>query len=341
MPLNKNAMMRMRTIDKCLQNRYRRWTIEDLRQACEDAMYEYEGSESVSLRTVQRDIEIMRGDKLGYFAPIVVRDRKYYEYEDPDYTITQLPLSKRDLEELGSALDIIRNYQGFSGMSGQEDIVTRMQDQLHIAESHDQVVFIETNRQLRGLHHLAPLYDFIRSKTPILITYHSFKNEHEVKFYMSPYILCEYNNRWFLVCYNRRKGVMTLALDRMISVEKDPDGTYIENTFFKPEEYLGEMVGVTRALNTKPVHVLLRFDPMQAPYVLTKPMHSSQALVEQFLDGSVTVSLDVILNIELESKILAYGCHVEVLSPRLLRHNISKALAVAAAQYQQLRPEAE
>ena len=76
MPLNRNTLMRIRTIDACLQRRQRKWTIEDLRQACEDALYDYEGIDGVSLRTVQRDIELMRGDKLGYYAPIVVRNRK-------------------------------------------------------------------------------------------------------------------------------------------------------------------------------------------------------------------------------------------------------------------------
>lgn len=130
MPLNRNTLMRIRTIDACLQRRQRKWTIEDLRQACEDALYDYEGIDGVSLRTVQRDIELMRGDKLGYYAPIVVRNRKYYEYEDPDYSIMQKPLSKQDIAELSSAMDIIKHYQGFQGMKGQEDILARMQDQI-------------------------------------------------------------------------------------------------------------------------------------------------------------------------------------------------------------------
>lgn len=193
MPLNRNTLMRIKTIDACLQRRQRRWTIEDLRQACEDALYEYEGIDSVSLRTVQRDIELMRGDKLGYFAPIVVRDRKYYEYEDPDYSITHKPLSKEDIAELSSAIDIIRHYQGFQVMGGQEDILARMQDQVHAQESRQQVVYIETNKQLKGLQFLSPLYDLIVKKVPIAVDYHSFKSRRDTRFYISPYLLKEFN----------------------------------------------------------------------------------------------------------------------------------------------------
>ena len=43
MPANRNALIRYKTIDNCLRNPYRRWTLEDLVDACSDALYEYEG----------------------------------------------------------------------------------------------------------------------------------------------------------------------------------------------------------------------------------------------------------------------------------------------------------
>ena len=43
MPANKNALIRYKTIDNCLRNKYRRWTLEDLVDACSDALYDMEG----------------------------------------------------------------------------------------------------------------------------------------------------------------------------------------------------------------------------------------------------------------------------------------------------------
>ena len=66
MPANKNALLRYKTIDKCLRNRARRWTLEDLVEACSDAVYEYSGEdEYLSVRTIQLDIQRMRSDELG------------------------------------------------------------------------------------------------------------------------------------------------------------------------------------------------------------------------------------------------------------------------------------
>ena len=77
MPVNKNALIRYKTIDNCLNNHYRRWTLEDLVEACSDALYDCEGiRKGVSTRTVQADIQMMRSDKLGYNAPIEVYDQR-------------------------------------------------------------------------------------------------------------------------------------------------------------------------------------------------------------------------------------------------------------------------
>ncbi len=136
------------------------------------------------------------------------------------------------------------------------------------------------------------------------------------------------------MAYNAKThNVITLALDRMLTVERNDD-EYIDNTFFNPDEYLGAMIGITRDLQSKTVHVVLRFDADQAPYVLTKPMHQSQQLMEREADGGIVVSLDVIYNIELEGKILAFGSHVEVIAPRLLRHRIAQQILIAATHYQ-------
>ena len=105
MPANKNALIRYKTIDRCLRNRYRRWTIEDLVDACSDALYELEGiRKGISLRTVQGDIQMMRSDKLGYNAPIEVYEQRYYRYADPDYSIT---LNEDDCKLIRKAVELL------------------------------------------------------------------------------------------------------------------------------------------------------------------------------------------------------------------------------------------
>ena len=109
MPINKNALLRYKTIDRCLRNRYRRWTLDDLVEACSDTLYEMEGiTKGVSVRTVQSDLQIMRSDKLGYNAPIVVYEGKFYRYEDPDYSIEDSPIDDNTVTLMMKAVNLIR-----------------------------------------------------------------------------------------------------------------------------------------------------------------------------------------------------------------------------------------
>ncbi len=110
MPANKNALIRYKTIDNCLRNRYRRWTLDDLVEACSNALYDMEGiTKGVCARTVQMDIQIMRSDKLGYNAPIEVYDRIYYKYADPNYSITEMPLSIEDYKLIKRAIVLLES----------------------------------------------------------------------------------------------------------------------------------------------------------------------------------------------------------------------------------------
>ncbi|MBR5210838.1 MAG: WYL domain-containing protein [Paludibacteraceae bacterium] len=307
--------------------------MEDLREACEKELLEKEGICGISTRTIQRDIELMRSDKLGYNAPIVVKNKKYYTYEDLDYSITKLPLSQKDLNELSSALEIIKHYNGFSNMSGQEDILTRMQDKIACQTDNQKVVFIETNEKLKGLNFLGPLFDAIKKKNALAIEYKSFKAKRESRLYISPYILKEFNNRWFLIGMSTKNIIMTLALDRIIAIKKDDKHQYTNNTIFDPETYLGEMVGVTRELDSKVETVILWVSENQAPYVETKPFHHTQEIEKENVDGSKIFRLRIIINYELERKILGYGPHIKVIEPKHLKQRIANELILAAERY--------
>ena len=337
MPVNKNALLRYRTIDKCLQNHYRKWTLENLIDACSDALYEFTGKmDPVSKRTVQLDIQKMRSEELGYCAPIVVRENKYYEYEDPDFKITDTPLSAKDMELLGNAVAVLKQLNGFSAFSGMEDIVGRLEDHLSAARSErEPVIFYEKNDALRGLNYITPLYSAIVEKKPVLMSYQSFKAREQHEFIFSPYCLKEYRNRWFV--YGRRPRtsmLLNLALDRIQFIADAPeDARFIEDKTFDPKTYFEDMLGVTKGPGDKAVTVWFKAKPEQAPYIETKPLHKSQMVVERSEDGSVIFQIEVVLNYELEKDLLGFGDGIKVLKPRILVKHISDKLKAASEQY--------
>lgn len=133
MPANKNALIRYKTIDRCLRNRYRRWTLDDLVDACSDALYDMEGiTKGVSTRTVQADIQIMRSDKLGYYAPIEVYDNKYYRYSDPEYSISNTPITTDDYDLVVKAIEVIKEYKENGDVDKLDEVLMAVKDKLYI-----------------------------------------------------------------------------------------------------------------------------------------------------------------------------------------------------------------
>lgn len=133
MPANKNALIRYKTIDRCLRNKYRRWTLNDLVDACSEALYEMEGiAKGVSARTVQGDIQMMRSDKLGYYTPIEVYDNKYYRYSEPEYSISSTPVTADDYDLLVYAVKVIDEYTKNGNLNNVMDVLTRVKDKLNI-----------------------------------------------------------------------------------------------------------------------------------------------------------------------------------------------------------------
>lgn len=132
MPANKNALLRYKTIDRCLRNRFRRWTLDDLVDACSDALYDMEGiAKGVSTRTVQLDLQMMRSGKLGYYAPIEVYDNKYYKYSDPSFSITNTPLTTEDFKLVIKAISMIEKTKEGEVVENLDVVLSKLKKTLY------------------------------------------------------------------------------------------------------------------------------------------------------------------------------------------------------------------
>jgi len=335
MAQNKNALIRYKTIDQCLQNNYRQWTLEDLIIACSDALYEYENKHTnVSKRTIQLDIQLMRSDKLGYNAPIEVYDKKYYRYGNLGYSITNIPLTENDMGILSETVEMLKQFKDFSLFSELGGIIQRLEDKVYSEKTNQPaIIHLDKNENLKGLKFLDQLYQAILKKICLKINYQSFKARTPTEFIFHPFILKEFNNRWFLIGKRQSQNqILTLALDRIISLTLDLKTRY-QNDDFNGDEYYKNTIGVT-VLNDECVEeIVLKIDQRNAPYVLTKPFHPSQKIVERSKDGEVTISLTVHQNFEFERLVLGFGVGIEVVEPRRLRNRIKRNLKQNLARY--------
>jgi hypothetical protein len=336
MSINKLALIRYKTIDDCLRNRYRKWSLEDLIEKVADVLYELEGiTTGVSKRTIQMDIQVMRSDKLGYNAPIVVTDRKYYAYSEPDYSITNAPVNQADVEKMKEIVGVLKQFNGFTYFDEMSDMIARLENNLYrsIHDGRNYIQF-ENNRLLKGLEHINPIYQAILNKRSLLIEYKSFKALESQQLICYPYLMKEYRNRWFLIARAKKKKMLfTLALDRIIEFQELVKEPFVEEEKIDFDHYFDDLIGVTKTENEKAQHVVLFIDKNNAPYVLTKPLHHSQKMVKEDENG-IIITINVVVNFELEREILGFGECIKVLGPRLLASRIGKRLRKSAELYE-------
>jgi len=335
MATNKHALIRYRVIDRCLRNVDGQWNWQTLAEACTNEIESImEEKTTLSERTIKGDIQNMRNDKaLGYFAPIEYdRKEKSYYYTNRSYSITESPINKSDRDQLKQMINLIRQYTGFTYLNGIENIIQKME--LLVYESmgtEKQYVHLDQPTQIPGQDWLDKLYDAIKTESTITIQYAPFdRQSYAAK--VSPYLLKEYKNRWYLYAYSHDKsGMRTYGLDRITDI-RNSLSDYIPNEFFNPDAYFNDLIGVT--LNPDAKKILVTFEVLggQVNYIRTQAIHSSQKEIKTSEDSSV-FTIDIIPNYELESTFLSYGESVKIIKPLSIKQKLKKRMELMLAEY--------
>ena len=244
-------------------------------------------------------------------------------------------MAPQDLERLEEAIKVLKQLSGFREFAGMDDILGRLEDRLNVTrEKSKPIIFFDKNDNLKGLEFITPIYSAISSAKTLSIIYQGFRARNPNTIVFFPYALKEFNNRWFV--FGRRIGnkhIQNLALDRIISLQTTDDIPYIPDENFSLEEWLKDVVGVTRTTFVKPHLVTFYADKDQAPYISTKPIHSSQKILKKYNDGSMLFQIKVILNQELARMLFSYAEGVRVLAPRHLEHIIKKKFSQGSELY--------
>lgn len=308
MPINKNAYLRYKTLDKCFRNFGRRYYIEDLLEEVNGVLSEADYNTSgIQFRQLREDMKFFRSEA-GFCAPLeTYKDGKkgYYRYSDKQFSIANSELNNTEAEQLSAALNILSRFEGRPGFEWIAETSSVLNNHFGISNKERSVISYESNIDYKGYELISPLFEAAINKRVVKVVYAPFNKEpFELTFH--PYYLKQYNNRWFCLGYNQELEIdaWNLALDRISSIEETA-AQYRTNEI-DWEDWCSDMIGVTRKMEDKPEEVKLLFSKDRAPYVQTKPLHQTQK--STFLpDGRLEVRIKVIANYELESLINSFG----------------------------------
>lgn len=334
MSTNKNATIRYQALDKCFRNPGKRYYIEDLIEACNDALLDIDpNSTGVKRRQIYDDIKFMQDSK-GFEAPIEsTKDgrKAYYRYTDLNFSINSQPLNEQEAQQLKESLLTLSRFKGMPQFEWVEEMKARLEQTFHL-KTEDNILSFEENPYLTGREYIGDIYSAIVNQRALKITYKPFKTNKELTFEIHPYHLKQFNNRWFLFGLNNEyQNLTNLALDRIQEIANSKI-KYIQNSNIDFTEYFEDVIGVSVNDGHAPEKVVLKVNEELLPYIVSKPIHGSQKLKKDGA-GEALIELQLQLNYELESLLFSFGEKIEVLEPEALRTSMANRIKKLNQKY--------
>jgi predicted DNA-binding transcriptional regulator YafY len=323
MPHIKNALIRYRIIDKCIRNQYKPFPSKrDLREACEESLFGSTGGAHICDSTIEKDMYAM---KMEHDAPIKYSKlEKGYFYEDKDFTLNDIPLTDNDMEAISFAAHTLMQFKDVDLFRQFGSAIDKIVDHLAVSQDQDSQHFVQFEATIAdgGNEYLTSILEAIKLKRLIQFEYASFVTGELKLRKVTPLLLKQYRNRWYLISFDDSKNdYITYALDRIEGLEILKE-TVSQPIDFDPDNYFKHAVGITSG-NTAPTDVRLKVSLVAAKYLDSLPIHASQKVVEMNQDHFI-FCLKVNISEELIREIMSYGGDIAVIEPLELKEEVQR-----------------
>lgn len=341
MPSNKNALTRIVLLDKLLSDRYHAYSIQDMTDYLERELPQYGQEGGVTKRCVEKDIEyleykfpiLIEFERYSVDAHSATTDRVYRKrcirYVDPTFSIFKGKLTDDEKGLLTTALSTLGSFEGLDGFGWLDDLSRR----LGLEERQPTILMSKNLIENRTL--MAESFSAIQARSVINLKYKLFNTSDVREVKISPYILKEYNRRWYIIGAAYDTGrILNFALDRIISIKVLPG-----YDFALPPEDLSErfedIIGVSYYEGADVYKIIFWVSDKSAPYVETKPLHGSQIIIRGEREetirsqynvplGGAIFSIECIENYELIRELCSFGGELKVLAPEPIVDSVKK-----------------
>lgn len=265
------------------------------------------GCRKIDMRTFQRDLENIRSN---YDLSINYDTKKRGYYIDTEETTRDLGDVMRFIE-LAETADILNAPQKGSLSA---------------------YLSFSPATTPKGTEHLRSLLSAAMNCFVVKFDHRKYDATESTRIVAEPYMLKEFDERWYLFAYVPARGAFrTFGLDRIDSLVVTAAGFERLREKVREAEKFNNVYGLVYMPDQNPdaplETVRLRFAPFMVGHLSALPLHRSQ-----IIDGNEVI-LEVIINTELQNKIMSYGEHVEVLAPESLRQGIRKRHEEALKRY--------
>lgn len=350
-------MTRYQILDELLSSRYHNYSLDDLTEEVNIRLAEIDPKTSgVGRRTIEKDIKY-----LEFEGPFLVEIERYsircfdpqnnrtfskrcLRYAQHSFSIFKKQLSSDEKYLLREVLSLLGQFEGLPNLDGLEKL------RLGLGFNTDYKHIISfTRNPLEGSSLFGELFTAIAQKQVINLQYHTFVHPditHSINLY--PYLLKEYNRRWYLLGASEEDGkLLNFSLDRIDKftpltshIYRDYDGDI--------NERFEDIIGVTFNEESPIYKIIFWASDSSKDYVCTKPIHESQRKISEiqtenlrnrfpFLKGGKFFRIDCKENYELIRELTSFGEDLIVLEPRHILDKIIDSVKRLHEVYKKIR----
>jgi len=358
MPVNKNAMTRYKILDELLSNRYHNYSLDDLTEEVCNRLSDMDPkSNGVTRRTIELDLHYLEWD--GPFYVEIERytvagfDRerqkdyakKCLRYKNPSFSIFKKKMTSDEEYLLGQAMSLLGQFDGLPNFEVLEDLRQR----LDLAQPERQIISFTKNPLVDNPSLLGEIFTAISHRQVIELHYHKFdSSETDLQVNLHPYLLKEYNRRWYIFGGAERDNkLLNFCLDRINKVVPLPSHRYVEYDG-DLNEVLDDVIGVTVYEDSKLYPIVFWVSDHSKDYVATKPIHGSQRNIKNEkeaelreaypqLKGGRFFQIECKFNYELIRELTSFGNDLLVLNPSDIQDKIWEKVSAMYEDYSKLR----
>lgn len=159
---------------------------------------------------------------------------------------------------------------------------------------------------------------------------------------LRPVTLAVHDHQLYVICWldevpGRAHGFYPYRFSRMSDITAGASFTYPTSAAYNPATLFRHTFGIFIALNEEIERVRVRLNDFWGRYAVNHRWHESQEWAREN-DGSVVITMNVRICIELKRWVLWFGEDVEVLEPKHLRDWVAAQQRRAAANYDPAKP---
>lgn len=338
MSITKHTLTRCKLLDNLLSDS-RGYTLDELTDKVKDADC------AVSRRTIEYNISYIENvllENTGVKIERFTKNRKrYLRYNPKGYSVFNKFFTDYEKHMLSEVMSLLGRFDGIPNLLS----LDKLRSSLEIENSPNIISLTKSSTANSNI--LAKLFAIISKKQVVQIRYKKFQSSDSIDVILHPYLLKEYNRRWFLFGAGNEDGlILNFPIDRIVQC------VATETPEYRPYDgdinaIFDNIIGVTYKNGAEVRKIDFWVSRKNYDYVSTKPIHKTQkrldnsaALSQKYaplLGDGEFLSIECQDNYELIRELASFGDELVVISPRDIQDKIFAFVNNLSEKYLKLR----